>query len=209
MSTISQPAINRLCTLFQILVDMERQGIATVSSTVLGTQTGNGSANVRKDISCLESVGSSGSGYDVIKLKNAIAEKFGFEVHKAVCVVGLGRIGTAFINYAQNIKSEFRIVAGFDSSTNKIETIKTSVSVFPAYQITEIAKKMNIELGILAVPESAAEEAALRLVDGGVRGIINFTDAHLTINKENVFVKNIDITSELRVLSALIKIQSI
>jgi len=188
---------------------MERLGTATVSSTVLGDQTGNGSHTVRKDISCLESVGSSGSGYDVSKLKNAIAAKFGFEVQKAACVVGLGRIGTAFLNYAQNMKNEFRIVAGFDSNINKVETIKTSISVFPAYQITEIAKKMNIELGILAVPESAAEEAAMRLVNGGVKGIINFTDAHITIKNENVFVKNIDITSELRVLSALIKIQSI
>lgn len=206
MEPVSSPTINRLCTLYQILGDMEQLGITTVSSSVLGAQTGNGSFTVRKDISCLQGVESCGSGYSVRKLRDAIAAKFGFATEKSACIVGLGRIGTAFLSYAQNRNSEFKIVAGFDSSTNRIETIKTSVSVFPAYQISEIVRKMNIGLGILAVPEGAAEEAAMRLVDGGVRGIINFTDAHLTIKKENVFVKNIDIISEMRVLSALINI---
>jgi redox-sensing transcriptional repressor len=209
LNNISQPTINRLCTLFQILVEMENAGVVTISSSELGEKVGIGSHNVRKDISCMGGIGSSGAGYEVAKLKNAIALKFGFTDQKLTCIVGLGRIGTALLQHAQNTQGEFRIVAGFDSNINKLETIKTTVSVFPAHQIPEIIRKMGIELGILAVPETAAQEAAGRLIDGGIRGIINFTATHISVLGKKVFVKNIDITGELRILSALIKIDSI
>jgi len=202
---IPQPVIKRLCMLYQLLNEMLDSGHITVSSSELGTRAGIGSHNVRKDISCLDSVKSGGAGYDIKNLRDAIAYKFGFTEQKAACIVGLGRIGTAFLQHSHNVKSEFRIIAGFDSNTNRIETIKTSISVYPAYQISEIARKLDIRIAILTVPDTAAQDAANRLIDGGVMGIINFTDANLVIRKDDVFVKNMDVTGEMRMLSALIK----
>jgi redox-sensing transcriptional repressor len=191
--------------IYQLLNEMLDRGHTTVSSSELGTRLGIGSHNVRKDISCLDGVKSGGAGYDILNLKNAIAEKFGFAEQKAACVVGLGRIGTAFLQHANTVKSEFRIVAGFDSNTNRIETIKTTINVYPAYQISEIARRLNILIAILTVPDNAAQDAANRLIDGGVMGIINFTDTNLVIRKDDVFVKNMDVTGEMRMLSALIR----
>lgn len=207
MNTISQPTVNRLCALYQILTEMARSGDTVVSSSTLGEKVGIGSHNVRKDISYLGGIGNYGSGYNITKLRDAIAARFGFNEKKCACIVGLGRIGGALLQHAQNSQEEIKIIAGFDSNINKLETIKTTISVYPAYQITEIVKKMGIVLGIIAVPESAAQDSASRLIDGGVKGIINFTAAHIKVNMENVFVKNVDITSELLVLSALINIQ--
>lgn len=205
MEKIPQPVIKRLCMIYQLLNEMSDRGHTNVSSSELGTRLGIGSHNVRKDIGCLDSVKSGGAGYDIVNLKNAIAEKFGFAEQKAACVVGLGRIGTAFLQHSHTVKSEFRIVAGFDSNTNRLETIKTSISVYPAYQISEIAQRLNIRIAILTVPDTAAQDAANRLIDGGVQGIINFTDTNLVIRKDDVFVKNMDITGEMRMLSALIR----
>lgn len=208
MEKIPQPVIKRLCMIFQLLNEMIDSGHTTVSSSVLGTRLGIGSHNVRKDISCLDGVKSGGAGYDIINLKNAIAEKFGFTAQKAACVVGLGRIGTAFLQHSNTVKSEFRIVAGFDSNSNRIETIKTSINVYPAYQISEIARRLNILIAILTVPDTAAQDAVNRLIDGGVKGIINFTDTNLVIRKDDVFVKNMDVTGEMRMLSALIRMDN-
>ncbi|HMA64524.1 MAG: redox-sensing transcriptional repressor Rex [Fibrobacterota bacterium] len=205
MEKIPQPVIKRICMIYQLLNEMLGSGHTTVSSSELGTRLGIGSHNVRKDISCLDGVKSGGAGYDIVNLKNAIAEKFGFAEQKAACVVGLGRIGTAFLQHAHNVKSEFRVVAGFDSNTNRIETIKTTISVYPAYQISEIAQRLTILIAILTVPDSAAQDAANRLIEGGVKGIINFTDTNLVIRRDDVFVKNMDVTGEMRMLSALIR----
>lgn len=205
---IPQPAINRLCNLFQLLVEMEHAGKFTASSSELGENLGIGAHNVRKDISYLGGMGTSGTGYDITKLKALIGDRFGFKDQKRACVVGLGRIGSALLQHAQIAGSEFFVVAGFDTNINKIETIKTSVDVFPAYQINEIVKKMKIEIGIVTVPVSGAQETVERLIDGGVRGVINFAPVHIKVNKSGVIIKNIDIAGELRFLSALINEQN-
>jgi redox-sensing transcriptional repressor len=95
-------------------------------------------------------------------------------------------------------------VAGFDSDVNKLETIKTAIMVFPSYDIAEIVKKMGIELAIIAVPVSHAQEMADRLITGGIRGILNLTPTVITIGGNRCFVRNIDIAGELRILSAMI-----
>ncbi len=206
MNTIPQPTVKRLCTIYQFLVELEHAGMTSISSTELGEKVGIGSHNVRKDISFIGGVGNSGSGYEIAKLKEKIATHLGLKEKKLTCIVGLGRIGSALLQHAQHFPGEFQIVAGFDSNINKVETIKTNVSVFPAYQITEVVKKMGINLGIIAVPEAAAQEAAARLVEGGIKGIVNFSATHIKISCKGIFVRNIDITSELRIISALIKI---
>ena len=66
---------------------------------------------------------------------------------------------------------------------------------------------MGIEVGIIAVPASTAQEVADRLVEGGVRGIVNFASVIIKPKNENVFVRNIDIGGEIRILSALLKIR--
>jgi redox-sensing transcriptional repressor len=205
---IPEPAIHRLCSLFQLLVEMERAGKLTASSSDLGACLGIGAHNVRKDISYLGGMGISGAGYDIVKLKELIGGRFGFQNPKRACVVGLGRIGSALLQQAQIISSEYSIVAGFDTNINKLETLKTPVEVFPAHQIPEVVRKMKIEIGIITVPVAGAQETADRLIDGGVQGVLNFAPVHLKTGNSNVLIKSIDIAGELRFLSALINEQS-
>lgn len=200
--SIPLPAIARLCAMYQVLCDLQREDVATVSSGALGERLGVGAHNVRKDVSFLAEAGSAGAGYDVERLRTLIATRFGFQKEKRTCVVGLGRLGSAILQYERLTGEEFRIVAGFDSDINLVETIKTNISVYPAYEISETVRRLGVEMAILAVPFSAAQDSADRLTAGGVRGIINFTPAVIRTDS-SVVVRNVDLTSEFRVLSAL------
>lgn len=200
--SIPLPAVSRLCALYQVLCDMHKEGVRTVSSAVLGERLGVGAHNVRKDVSFLSEAGSIGAGYEVEQLKKRIAAHFGFDRVKRTCVVGLGRLGSAILKQERFSGGEFHIVAGFDSDINLVETIMTGVEVFPAYEITDEVKRLKVEMGILTVPSSAAQESAERLIRGGVKGIINFTPAVIR-TEPPVVVRNVDLTSEFRVLSAL------
>jgi len=70
----------------------------------------------------------------VRKLKKHLSAKLGLNKGKKACVVGLGRLGTAILNYGQLGQHGFAIVAGFDSNINKIETINTEIPLFPAHE---------------------------------------------------------------------------
>jgi redox-sensing transcriptional repressor len=205
---IPQPAIIRLCALYQLLCTMEKEGIIKVSSAELEEKTGMPSHTIRKDISFIGEVGSTKSGYEVVKLKQHIQNDLGLNRQRTACIVGLGRIGSAVMQWPLFSEGEFRIVAGFDSDINKVETIKTAVSVFPSYEIPEVVRRTGVEVGIIAVPPGHAQEVADRLMEAGVKGIVNLTPAIITAKRNDCFIRSMDIGGELRILSAMMKMRS-
>jgi redox-sensing transcriptional repressor len=200
---IPQSSIIRLCSIYELLCGLEKEGVKTLSSSKIEERTGVPSHTIRKDISFIGEVGNTGRGYDVSTLKRHIAKKIGFDGTRKACIVGLGQIGSAILQWPFWAEGEFRIVAGFDSNVNKVETMQSAVGIFPSYEITEVVKRMGIELGIIAVPPAGAQEVADRLADGGVRGIVNLAPVIIKPKTTDCFVRNIDIVGELRVLSAM------
>jgi redox-sensing transcriptional repressor len=182
---------------------LEHQSGNFISSSELASRLGIAAHSIRKDISFLGEAGNTGAGYDVERLKGLLKERFAFGEEKRTCVVGLGLIGSAILENSQFAASEFKIVAGFDSSINRLETIKTDVDLFPAYQIAEIVKRLKIHFAIIAVPPSSAQDIADRLIEGDIKGILNFAPVVIRTNRDGVFVKNMNIAGELRILSAL------
>lgn len=201
---LPDPTIIRLCSIYQLLCELESKGTKKVSSTELSEQAGVMAHTIRKDINFFGEIGNSGSGYDIGRLKSHLARSLGFNREKRACVVGLGKLGCAIIQTPVLAGGEFTIVAGFDSNINKLETIKAPIGLFPSYDIAEVVGKMAIELGIIAVSAASAQDVADRLVDGGVRGIVNFAPAVIAVKKDGVFVRQVDIGNELRILSAII-----
>jgi len=205
---IPQPTIIRLCSIYQFLCNLEKEGVKKVSSSELEEKTGVPSHTIRKDISFIGEVGSTGSGYEVIKLKQHILNNLGLNRERKACIVGLGRIGSAIMQWPILAGGEFRIVAGFDSDINKVETIKTPVSVFPSHEIPDVVKRLGIELGIIAVPPARAQEVADRLMEVGIQGIVNFAATIIKSRRNDCFIRNMDIGGELRILSAMMGMKS-
>jgi redox-sensing transcriptional repressor len=206
-ASIPQPAVIRLCALYQLLGTMEKEGVKTVSSYELEERTGTPAHTIRKDISFIGEAGSSRSGYDTATLKKRIVDGLGLNRERKACLVGLGRIGSAILQWSLFKEGEFRIVAGFDSNINKVETIRTTISVFPSYEIPEVVGRLGIKLGIIAVPPGSAQEVADRLIEAGVKGIVNFAPAIITSRRNDCFVRTLDIGGELRILSAMMRIK--
>lgn len=202
---IPLPVLNRLSFLFDHLAQIKAQGILKVSSAELGTALGQTSHTIRKDINYLGVAGTAGVKYAIEDLQALLSGNLGFEQPKNCCIVGLGRLGSALLEHlAAHDQSVFRMVAGFESNINRLETIRSPVALYPAYRIEEVAKQLCIELAIIAVPPQNAQEASDRCYDGGVAGILNFTPTVIRPKNNGMFVRSIDISGELRVLSALL-----
>ena len=60
--------------------------------------------------------------------------------------------------------------------------------------------RMDIRLGILTVPNAAAQTCANQLVSAGIQGIWNFTSVQLEVPK-TVVVQSVDLAQSLAVLS--------
>jgi redox-sensing transcriptional repressor len=204
MGKIPFPTIQRMSYMYDALDKLEQASIHKVSSSELGAYVGQTACTVRKDIHLLAYNGVTGVKYNVSELKKLIRKRLGFEQKRNACIIGLGEIGRALLEYLGTAPQHaYRIVAGFDSNVNRLETIQTGVELFPGYKIEEVVKQKGIELALITVPFSQAQEVADKCCDGGISGILNFSPLSLTVKRKGVFVRSYDIGCELNVLSAL------
>lgn len=202
---IPEPTIKRLCSLFHLLDDLEKEGLTCCTSRELESISGIPAYTIRKDLSLLGGSGprikSRSAGYEISSLKEILTEALGFGELKNACIVGLGKMGQVLLQYSGFIPDEFRLVAGFDSDVNTLELLRSEIPLYPSYEITDRVKEKKIELAIISVPLSAAQLTADRLIKGGIKGIVNFTAARIQ-HPEDVFVRNLYVIEEFRFLSS-------
>jgi redox-sensing transcriptional repressor len=203
MVQMPEPTKERLLHLMRIL---EKSGASAVTSSHIEGLTGWSSYTIRKDIAWLGGDYGSSNGYHPAVLVPAIKKALGLDRDRGFCVVGLGRLGSAYLNLEAPAWEEFRLIAGFDTNVNRVEILKSPVPLYPAYKMAEIISRFQIEMALLCVPETAAQGTAEKLAAAGIRGILNFAPLVLTVPPE-IAVRNVYVVDALRSLSIQVKPQ--
>jgi redox-sensing transcriptional repressor len=196
---VSTPTKKRLLYLLKIL---EKNKASSITSSQIEEETGWSRDTVRKDVSALGGLGST-NGYETEHLSATIRKALGLDKKHRLCVVGLGRLGSAYLNFGAFNASEFELVAGFDTNVNRVEILSSLVPLYPAYKMAEIIKRFSIDIGLLCVPEDQAQLAADKLIGGGICGIVNFAPIVLKA-PPNISIRNVFVIDELRALAAFL-----
>jgi redox-sensing transcriptional repressor len=202
MAVIPGPAQERLLRLMRFL---EKDRLVPITSAEVERQTGWSRDSLRKDISYLgeysgvKAVGTS-AGYTPEQLVPIIKRALGLDRRRRFCVVGLGRLGSAYLNFRGLEPEEFELCAGFDTNVNRVEILKSQVPLYPAYKMGEVIRRFSVEIALLCVPEDAAQGAAEKLTAAGIRGILNFAPVVLKTPPE-VVVRNVHVADEMRALA--------
>ncbi len=197
---VPSATISRLSRYYRRLAHLEGQGVDTISSEELGEVEGVTSSQVRKDLSLFGSFGTKGLGYPVSELKRKIASILGLDRRWRVGLIGVGNIGSALIAYKEFHKQGFDIVIAFDSDKRKIGSRRGNLIVKDVDQMEAYLKKERVDMMILAVPADQAQKVADRVVECGVRAILNFAPVSLRLSP-GVFVRDENMVIELEALS--------
>jgi redox-sensing transcriptional repressor len=200
MKKISDSTIRRLSKYYRSLEFLIDKGTDTVSSDQLAEMDGITSAQVRKDLSFFGTFGKRGLGYNCNILKNQIGEILGLNREWNVAIVGAGNVGRALADYAEFKKQGFKINLILDSDPQKIGSQIHGITVQDIRKVKEWVKSKKVDIAIIAVPVSAAQQAADLLVDSGVRAILNFAPISLKVSGK-VQVKNENMAIEIESLS--------
>lgn len=169
------------------------------SSQDLAKMVGTTDAQVRKDLAYFGEFGIPGQGYHVGKLKGEITHILTLDRSWKLALVGVGKLGAALVTYLGFKRKEFQITVVFDNDPKKIGRKVESITIQPVKEIPKVLPKYNIKIGIITTPAKVAQDVANRLVKGGVKGILNFAPAHITVS-EGVKLKNVDLSMELETL---------
>jgi redox-sensing transcriptional repressor len=197
---IPEATVARLPLYYRALFEIADQDVATVSSERLAELAGVNAAKVRKDLSYLGSYGTRGVGYDVDFLLHEISRELGLTHDWPVAIVGMGNLGQALANYRGFGARGFRIVALVDNDPAKIGRRVGDLVVESLEDLPDITREREIAIGMIAVPATAAQEVADRLVEAGVRSILNFAPT-VVVAPEDVSMRKVDLAIELQILS--------
>lgn len=199
---IPQATAKRLPLYYRTLNQLSYQGKTRVSSQELSDAVKVDSATIRRDFSYFGALGKKGYGYNVEYLLEFFKRTLDQDEITEVALIGVGNLGTALLNYNFIRNNNTKIVAAFERSKGKIGT---KVGGVPIYHISELKERLkNIEVAILTVPASAAQEMTNQLVNIGIKGILNFTPARLTV-PPHVRIHHIDLSVELQSLIYFLK----
>ena len=198
--SIPEATVGRLPVYLRALVDLAEAGAGTVSSDELAEAAGVNSAKVRKDLSHLGSYGTRGVGYDVAYLIHQIRRELGLTQHWAIAIVGIGNLGQALANYGGFAERGFRVAALVDADPARVGERIGDLEVRHVDELPSIVADLDVAIGVIATPAGAAQEVADRLVDAGVRSVLNFAPAMIAV-PPGVSVRKVDLAVELQILA--------
>jgi redox-sensing transcriptional repressor len=197
---VPDATVSRLPLYLRVLVELADHGGATVSSDVLADAAGVSSANVRKDLSHLGSYGTRGIGYDVAHLIHEIRQALGLTQHWSILIAGVGNLGQALARYKGFAERGFRVAALIDVDPAKVGSSLDGMPVRHLDELPKLVRAERVAIGVIATPATDAQDVADRMVQAGIRSILNFAPAMLTV-PEGVTIRKVDLAIELQILS--------
>jgi redox-sensing transcriptional repressor len=198
--SIPEATVARLPIYLRALVDMAETGASTVSSDDLAEAAGVNSAKVRKDLSYLGSYGTRGVGYDVAYLIHQIRRELGLTQHWPIVIAGIGNLGQALANYKGFGERGFRVAGLIDADPTKVGQKVGGLEIQPVAALPGLVKTHDVVIGVIATPAAAVQEIADQMVQAGIRSILNFAPAVITV-PPGVSVRKVDLAIELQILA--------
>ena len=188
---IPRATIQRLATYLQVLEAMHKEGVQVISSEPLSRACDVNASQVRKDLAYFGEFGVRGVGYYVSYLLEAIKVCLHANREWRAALVGVGNLGRALLNHREFRRRGFSIVAAFDCDPFKIGETAYGLEVYCTKTLMERVPELNIEIGIITTPPERAQRAASQLVEAGIKGILNYSAARISV-PDTVFVEYVD-----------------
>ena len=197
---IPEATIARLPGYLRVLVDLDSNGVARVSSTELAEAAGVQSALLRRDLSHFGSYGTRGVGYEVPVLMREIGEHVGTGTVWPVIVVGVGNMGRALAQHSASLDVSFQVVALVDSNPAIVGTRVAGTVVRDQSELEAVIAEQRPRIAIITTPAAAAQQVCERVVAAGVSSILNFAPTTLNVG-EQAIVRTVDLSQELQILA--------
>jgi redox-sensing transcriptional repressor len=190
-SDVPDIVIGRLPIYLRALTLLQETGQEITSSQELGEKLGIGSAQIRKDLSHFGEFGKQGTGYEISYLREQISQILHVDRDWTVMLVGFGGLGQAILHYGGFSQKGFHIEAIFDDDPEKAGQVFEGKTILAMEDLRAVISEQGIKIAIIAVPAEAAQEVANKLIQVGIKAILNY--APITLNvPDSIQVQYID-----------------
>lgn len=178
---IPEIVVGRLPQYLRSLQRMHREGRTVTSSQELGERLGISAAQIRKDLSQFGEFGKQGTGYHIPFLIEQLQKILHVDHDWDIVIVGAGDIGSAVARYRGFSNRGFVVRQIYDIDHEKIG-LRIGEFVVQDYNcLLEDVRKGGIKIAMIAVPANDAQAVADKLVEAGIKGILNYAPLSLNV----------------------------
>jgi redox-sensing transcriptional repressor len=174
----------RLSRYLQVLTQAKKMGKETISSQELSDYTHVNSTQIRRDLSGFGKFGKRGVGYNVESLVSQIRKILRTAGQHNIALFGAGHLGRAIAGSDIFADHGFRVVAIFDVDERKVGMEVGTQVVRPLSELQGVVDEEDVVVGVLAVPNDAAQALADLLVAAGVKILFNYSERLLQVPPE-------------------------
>ena len=198
---ISDAVVRRLPRYYRQLTDLYNRGVVRISSSNLGKEMNITASQIRQDFSCFGEFGQQGYGYNVEELRSEIGHILGVDNNHHLIIIGVGNLGHAILRNFPFSQNGFAVDAAFDVNPDVVGTTICGVPVCSMDELESFLAEHRVDVALLTIPQSVAQETTNRLMGLGVKGFWNFTNIELTSDNPDVKFENIHFADSLLILS--------
>lgn len=205
LRVVSEATLRRLPSYLRLLNELAENKRTSVSCTEIAERFAQDSTQVRKD---LETVGGEGRprvGFEIKEIKERIEAFIGWNNTNEAFLVGAGNLGAALAGYDGFKSSGLSIAAVFDNNPAKTGGRLAGKPVLAIERFQELARRMCVHIGIIAVPARFAQDVADMMLAAGILAIWNFAPCKLMV-PEGLVIENADLTPSFASLSTKLRI---
>ena len=134
------------------------------------------------------------------ELSEALREILGLGREWRVVIVGAGKIGAALAQYRGFRQRGFEIIAAYDTNPDKVGGTLDGIEIRDIARLESDVRAEQPDIAVLAIPTEGAQEVLDRLVDAGIKAVLNFAPSQLHAPTD-VTVKTVNMAMELEGLS--------
>ena len=198
---ISDAVIRRLPRYYRHLNELCSRGVVRISSHSLGQEMSITASQIRQDFSCFGEFGQQGYGYNVEELKAEIGHILGVDNDHHLIMIGVGNLGHALLQNFPFSQCGFTVDAAFDVSPAVIGTAVNGVPICSMSELDTFIQSHSVDVVVLTIPQTVAQDTADHLISLGVKGFWNFTNIELSSQVLDVQFENIHFADSLLTLS--------
>ena len=194
---LSEGILKRLPLYLRYLQSLD-ENVINISATTIANALKLGEVQVRKDLGTVSGRGRPKTGYDRLQLIETLQDYLGYNKIKNAVIFGAGKLGNALMSYSGFDDYGLCIVAAFD--VNSLGVTSSGKPVYPLEAFTDYCKNHKIEIGIITVPQAAAQIVCDLITDNGIKAVWNFAPAQLNVPSD-VIIHEENMAASLALLS--------
>ena len=179
-NSVSKATLGRIPRYLDFLRELSTDKVPYISATAISKKLKLGEVQVRKDLAMVSGAGRPRLGYETQVLIEQLEEYLGQNKLTCAVLVGAGKLGKALLQYDGFEHFGVKITAAFDCN-EQVLSDGQKIEILSMQEFENYCKENKINLGIITVGESSAQDVCDQMVKSGITAIWNFAPCKLQV----------------------------